>query len=349
MAQEVSGKVNKVCSVQVRQCRDDSKGELMDFAFEEFWALLNRSKPEDSHKITNYLCALVAELAYYHVPQFEFDAPKRAKLVVPSDGYQHILLTGAKTDVVGYLRRLDFGRSFVVVDRGIVAVGVVARNKLFIGFRGTAFLFDWRINLAAPLVPVGAGSWGPGHSSGVGRIHRGFAEEAMRISQKVIEEWKRLGHKPMEEVYLSGHSLGGAVAAISEDWLGRLGHHKSTCLLGSPRYADVGYYYSRSRYDEPPLQIRNSGDIVPSVPPRKMGYADHPREYDTSGNPWLSAGSSRASYFLWRAALFIGKGFASHKIERYREELGETCGAKFARNPFTDYQKLTKEDVHAPA
>ena len=32
-------------------------------------------------------------------------------------------------------------------------------------------------------------------------------------------------------------------------------------------------------------------------------------------------------------------------MEKYREELGDTCGAKKSKEPLTKYEKLTKKDV----
>jgi len=100
---------------------------------------LNRPKRLKDDVIT-YLCSLISELAYRHVPQFEIDASsKRAKLVVPSDGYYQIVRAGVGTSVMGYLAERP---GFVVVDRGVIAVGLVAGQRLFIGYRGPALLFD---------------------------------------------------------------------------------------------------------------------------------------------------------------------------------------------------------------
>ena len=48
---------------------------------------------DDRSPTVRYLCALFAELAYYHVPQWELDDRKRAKLI-PCEAYR-ALVAGA--------------------------------------------------------------------------------------------------------------------------------------------------------------------------------------------------------------------------------------------------------------
>jgi hypothetical protein len=95
-----------------------------------------------------------------------------------------------------------------------------------------------------------------------------------------------------------------------------------------------------------PVQVKRDGDIVPAIPPKRLGYADHPREYDIQGNQHPTLGNPLGRFFLWRAALFLGKGFEPHKMERYREELVVMCGARFADQPLSDYEKLTSANLY---
>ena len=194
------------------------------FAFDEFPQLANSSKPE----VVRYVCAMVAELTYYHVPQFELDPigsenrtnsrhQKRAK-VVPCEAYGEILKSGVQTDVRQLLVGMDLD-SFVIIDRGIVAVGLLICNQLFIGFRGTRFLFDWRVNLNHRLVEFDSMlfPYDPHYVALVGyrrgRVHSGYGEEALRVTPRILEEAEgRL--RRASRIFLVGHSLGGAVAAI---------------------------------------------------------------------------------------------------------------------------------------
>ena len=114
----------------------------MPYAFDEFQQLLSStSLPiSDRDPKVRYLCALVSVLTYHHVPAFEIDQNKRTKLI-PCQRYQEIVSKGLPTDVIQYLQDMDFANPFVIVDRGIIAVGISINDLLFIGFRGTKFLF----------------------------------------------------------------------------------------------------------------------------------------------------------------------------------------------------------------
>jgi hypothetical protein len=288
----------------------------VSYAFDDFRRLVSAlpTPVSERNPLVRYVCALVAELAYYHVPQFEIDNKKRA-MIVPCETYRAIVAGGVATDVIAYLQGLEFSNAFVVVDRGVIAVGVFLNGLLFIGFRGTQFLFDWRINLRAPLVAVSSGYYRAHYSQG--RIHRGFAEEAVRISARIDDALRDKGIEDVEYAFLAGHSLGGAVAALSESLLR---FRPSTIIFGAPRYCDVAAYYTFLK--GLPTEITRTEDIVPFVPPRSLGYADHPYEFDPSGTPIIrSFVQSSVPYFFWRLSLFMGKRFKPHSMEMYRREL----------------------------
>lgn len=327
----------------------------MSYAFKDFHDLvfpISASRnPVIRDPVIIYLCALVAELAYHHVPKFEIDDQKRAK-VIPCEGHNLIVNGGRSNNVVQYIVGGE-ENSFVIEDRGVIAVGIWANESLFIGFRGTVFLYDWKINLRASLVELGSNlSHCPilldsfrrddpesGYLAGciVGRVHGGFAEEAFRISTRVLDKVR--SRKKVKHIFLSGHSLGGAVAGIAQHFLWQEGKRISTCIFGSPRYCDVSAYCSSLHW--PPTQIQRPGDIVPSVPPRRMGYADHPYPFDTKGNPIFEPiRNPEHHHFLWRAALFFAKGLKPHSMELYRKELGCSAKAEWWNKPLTSHEKL---------
>jgi hypothetical protein len=300
---------------------------------------------DDRSPTVRYLCALFAELAYYHIPQSEIDDRKRAKLI-PCEAYRALVAFGRPTNLNTSFPQLgDLPRGFAVADRGVVAVGLVLNRLLFVGFRGTQFLFDWRVNLRSKLVPVNARlRLRPPFVFGTvsGRLHSGFAEEATRISTRVLDAIRDSNLGDVDHVFLTGHSLGGAVAAISENFI-RIAP-TSVCIFGAPRYSDLSAYISLP--DGPPAQVRRPGDVVPTVPPRVFGYADHPYEFATSGAPYIDPvpySSTFGGFVRW--AQFLAGRFQQHDMETYRHDLGITAGAQGAKSPLAPVARLTAENV----
>lgn len=321
----------------------------MPYAFDELRSCL----PLAGGVISNadpkvrYACALVAELAYYHVPQFEIDNRKRA-MVVPCDGYWTIVKNVTPSSVTQFLQESDFANAFVVVERNVIAVGLPLGPFLFIAFRGTKFLFDWRINLTAPLMEATSSSFSPHpyrpywRTIQAGRAHRGFAEESVRISAKLVDAFRKNLRGDIEHVFLTGHSLGGAVAALSERFL-RIAD-TSVLTFGAPRYCDTAFYFNAPA--APPTQVQRAGDIVPLVPPRWFGYADHPYQFDTQGGQFMQAPKRfPLSYFAWEAGLFLGRRFEPHNMEAYRHELGHTAKVSLADAPLVPFEKLKVKDL----
>ena len=314
------------------------------FAFDEFRTLVplaRSSMPEDSPTL-RYVSSLVAELCYYHVPQFEIDRAKRAKLV-PCEAYQEIVRSGQETNVLTLVGDLDFSQTFVIVDRNIIAVGILINDLLFVGLRGTLFCFeDWLINLNAGLAPdIFAHDYREST-----RFHRGFLEEAIRIGLRIRAEVEKIRSKNNHwpRLILCGHSLGGAVAAICNQRV--FGSHNYFFIIfGAPRYANLSAIFDAHSL---PVHIRRPGDIVPMIPPRWVGYVDCPNEYLPSGAPafedfrpvtWKRV-LWRFSYAYWRWSHLASTAVDAHKIFRYRSELGEVCGAQHAKRPLIDAKKL---------
>jgi hypothetical protein len=279
-----------------------------------------------------YMCALFAELAYYHIPQWEIDDQHRAK-VIPCDAYQTLRRRGSATSVLGALSQRDYGEAFVVEDRGVIAVGVPIDNVIFIGFRGTAFLYDWKVNVRSKLVLADRRRfYFPG-----GRVHAGFAEEAFRIGLKINAVLRERGLAD-RRIFLSGHSLGGAVAALARNSDTLWG--AAICIFGTPRYCDLSAHVAFP--GPPPLHVRRDSDMVPAVPPRRLGYVDHPLEFKTDGGPFfelLPRGmSALENARSW--ARFVQRRFDSHRMESYRAEVGAAAGSMAAGLSLTAFDRL---------
>ena len=297
----------------------------MAYAFDDFLPLLRKlNSVQDPRAVRRYLCALVAALAYRHVPSAEIDRNRRAQ-VIPCADYRRIVATGMPATISEeYLGRLDGVQFFAIADRGVVAVGLLVDRTLFIGFRGTKYLYDWNVNFRASM-HVGLG----------GRMHRGFLEETVRIIPPLIRKITEVcgNGDPFVHLHVAGHSLGGAVAAIAATLLPY--PTESLCTFGAPRYGDACVQlqtWARVGQEEalsPPVEhVQASGDIVPFVPPRWMGYADNPNDVTTCGRPvGLVGRRSTWLHTVGQAGIFFAKLAVPHSIQRYRHEVGRRVEA----------------------
>ena len=133
-----------------------------------------------------------------------------------------------------------------------------------LSFRGTANLADWGINLNGWLEPMP-------HDPRI-LVHRGFlkayqsCEQAIRAAVALLPD--DLG------LYITGHSLGGALAQIASAALQR--DTLAACYtFGSPRVGREGF----DRLVKcPHYRLVNDWDLVPGVaPPWFLGYPAHRR------------------------------------------------------------------------
>jgi triacylglycerol lipase len=140
--------------------------------------------------------------------------------------------------------------------------GLVARtgSQLLLGFRGTSEVQHWLTNLNAVQVP-GFG----------GAVHAGFATAMLSVADKA-DNLIRLLQKPGDTLWITGHSLGGALATLAAkffaDFVPTLG---GVFTFGQPRVGNNVFFdnyptaFTLSRFV-------NNRDVVPHMPPRIAGF-----------------------------------------------------------------------------
>ncbi len=146
------------------------------------------------------------------------------------------------------------GAKLVRVKCDSHSADIVTRDSIaLIAFRGTDDIHDWLANLNVDRV-----NWFGG------KVHRGFhiAEESLagRLLERVPEQATQL--------WITGHSLGGALATLFAFRLQRAGHGVSGLYtFGSPR---VGCRCFAAQHDwllhERHFRVVHNSDAVPRVP-----------------------------------------------------------------------------------
>src|SRR5262245_42135886 len=129
------------------------------------------------------------------------------------------------------------------------------------------------------------------------RVHAGFYAAFRKIEAKLREVL--IGQDEAKAVYLTGHSLGGALALVAAAAFGgndKLGDRiAAVYTFGAPRVGGADF---PNLVKAPHYRVVNSGDVVPHVPPNWLtGYvhtgmpillkpnSDHP----VKRKPWSSA------------------------------------------------------------
>jgi triacylglycerol lipase len=154
--------------------------------------------------------------------------------------------------------------------KGSSAILIEHANYFALAFRGTDEPRDWIDNINT--IPT---------ASLFGRFHRGFYNSLERIwpeitnyYQKKRTELRKLENKA-KGFFLTGHSLGGAMATVAASQLIYRDYpFTSVYTFGQPRAvtaetADILNIRARNRY----YRFQNNNDVVTRMPARMMGYS----------------------------------------------------------------------------
>jgi hypothetical protein len=183
-----------------------------------------------------------------------------------------------------------------------------------LAFRGTevAKREDLRIDMEAARISVLNG-----------RVHSGFRMAYESVAQEIEESVLQLGHIPL---YITGHSLGAALATIATQ---RLEHNPriqemiAACYtFGSPRVGDQQYDMA---FKSPIYRVVNTTDVVTVIPLLAMGYVhigDVRYLGSREGEFMRGIPIFRRGYlFLSTMFKFFGPMVRDHAILEYRRKL----------------------------
>ena len=150
--------------------------------------------------------------------------------------------------------RLGFQKWQTVVDGSMIGYVLIHDRTAVIVFRGTDNKVDWLVNLASTTSPTPNG-----------HIHRGFSgayRPLLPQVESVLEE------NSTERVWITGHSLGGALALVSaHDLLDKPVEIAGVVTFGQPAVAkhDLAGHLDQELIGKY-ARFVNHKDIVPRVP-----------------------------------------------------------------------------------
>ena len=200
-------------------------------------------------------------------------------------------------------RWIDLTKQF----RNVYAIGASCDKFAVVAFRGTKNTKDWMTDLYATPVSF---QWIFENGPGVGNIHAGFghavrdawrkvsaAVEELIPAQTAAKDLKGLSTEPQRTLWLTGHSLGAALAVLTgaaySMWdLARIRPVNGIYTFGQPR---IGLYQFCGNYDHllrgKTFRFINKEDLVPRVPFRCWDYADIGQmiHFTSTGEPKLES------------------------------------------------------------
>jgi Lipase (class 3) len=156
------------------------------------------------------------------------------------------------------LLRIDRADVVSDLDDGHAVYACQTPDATVLVFRGSLSMLDWCSDAEALLAD---------EDHYPGRVHWGFA--------KVVDKcwpWIVASVPPLKPVFVTGHSLGAATAALAAWRLANCGQHVGRVhTFGGPRIGDGVF---STMYDPAVALYRvvNEIDIVPTLPPALAGY-----------------------------------------------------------------------------
>jgi hypothetical protein len=227
---------------------------------------------------TSALMAAFCELAYL---PFDLDPPPPAKGAPKNER------RSGREELNARLAAGQF-RLAAVFNKDDTQGFLAVRDNEFavLAFRGTTTLTDWRTNLNVKRVPL--------PNAPDVKVHCGFLQAFECCDEEIRAAVD--GNVPKDlGLYITGHSLGGALAQIGSAMLER--PNLAACYtFGSPR---VGTYDFDRQVKCPHYRVINNWDLVPGVPPPMF------RGYLHSGDPRLLTPRAHGQEAYRRGRFFL--------------------------------------------
>ena len=180
----------------------------------------------------------------------------------------------------------------------------ISSNFLLLSFRGTQSFLDWQTNLNIRLVKFS-----------IGKVHRGFRFGFHRVWKSLKEALVEF-NKQKRRIWVTGHSLGGALATLTADQLSALNMDVGGLYtFGQPRVGDRNF---AKQFDQKikhrSWRFVNNEDVVTHLPPSQIGFRHigTVRYFDHQGR-------LHRNNLKWKSFLDAINSAASRSLEYYKE------------------------------
>jgi triacylglycerol lipase len=187
-------------------------------------------------------------------------------------------------------------------------------DRMVLAFRGTDSVADWFRDMELML---SSWTWYPG------RVHLGFADRAYELWE--FANWASFNHLGRRPLWITGHSLGGAVATLTAVRLRAYGVKLAPMYtFGSPRVGDAAF---AKCFPLEHWRVVDGIDLVPHLPVawpyRHVGQAAVISDHSIGPMTWLQ--SIKALVVRVKSAGLlktVSEGLGDHGIDQYVRGLG---------------------------
>ncbi|MEM8719835.1 MAG: alpha/beta hydrolase [Cyanobacteria bacterium P01_G01_bin.39] len=219
------------------------------------------------------------------------------------------------------------------------AILIKHKNYLVVSFRGTDEIADWLDNLSVvTLKQIKEGfkksfnkwlsrkaTFSTNHL--FGRVHQGFYQAFLDVWEKG-EMWEKLKELMDAEelpLWITGHSLGGAMATFAGAWMAERNLPvRGIYTFGQPRCGDKDFSLQlNAKLPNKFFRFHNNNDIVPRLPARLMNFEHTGKLIYITEDLKLDANPARWDRFLERVRGivedvldrdFVPNGIEDHNI-----------------------------------
>ena len=152
-------------------------------------------------------------------------------------------------------KKLGYNESLLIDVDGAQAHIAVNNERIVVAFRGTEPT-EWN-DIKADLRAF--------HDDG---FHKGFLIEYRKLEQRIKNRIRNFKlENPNREIYITGHSLGGAMATVASCLLEE--DIKAVYTFGAPRACS---WSTAKKYNVNHIRVVNNNDVVPKVPFWWIGF-----------------------------------------------------------------------------